>query len=417
MSTAVAAIREPKAPYPRPKESALALLWRNAHTLPEGLVTEDGRRFRVVYPGRLSGRAGPDFRESLIATETGELLTGDVELHVEAPDWEGHRHDADPNYNGVILHVVLHPKGRSASPQQSKTRVAVASLGPVLDLLAHDEAPQQVDPAIGPVLGCKKMSELLDRAGDQRFLAKSRGFALELEAADPEETLYGAVMEALGYASNRRPFQELASAVPMSGLRPLRGEPRSTRLLAIQAVLINAAGLMAFVEPPDEAARLSSLLRYLPRTKKVAADRWQMFRVRPPNHPVRRVTGAAHLVDRYLESGLVRGLEEDVRRGEARHLVRRLTVRPFIGTGRAREVAVNVVLPFMYAWAGSRRDQSLGRLCRELYSQFPKLQGNDITREMVRLLSAGGEAPEITGARRHQGLIHLYRVMTGRVAA
>ena len=87
----------------RPSERALAHLWKRADTLTEGLVTNDGRRFQVIYPGRPSSRAGPDFRDAIIATEDGGRLTGDVELHVRAPDWYAHGHDVDPGYNGVIL--------------------------------------------------------------------------------------------------------------------------------------------------------------------------------------------------------------------------------------------------------------------------------------------------------------------------
>ena len=149
----------------------------------------------------------------------------------------------------------------------------------------------------------------------------------------------------------------------------------------------------------------------------MAAAGWKLFRVRPANHPARRVIGAAHLVDRYIESGLVRGLEEVVRLGEARRIVQQMTVEPYIGRGRARELAVSVVLPFMQAWSGLRGDASLRELCHRLYAGFPKLADNDITREMVRLLSPEGDALEINGARRHQGLIHLYRIMAGRVPA
>ena len=62
-------------------EKALAMLWQKAHVLPEGLVTEDGRRFRVLYPGIRNARAGPDFWNAVIATDAGDTITGDVELH------------------------------------------------------------------------------------------------------------------------------------------------------------------------------------------------------------------------------------------------------------------------------------------------------------------------------------------------
>ena len=417
MPGAVTVVRESLGPAGRPREQAVAHLWRNVHTLSEGLLTQDGRRLRVVYPGRASALAGPDFRDSIIETEDGELLTGDVELHVDACDWESHHHQVDPNYNGVILHVVLHSRGRKTSDQQSGTTAPVASLGPVVGLLGGVESPGRDGDTLLRRLDRESLGELLDRAGDIRFTSRSEGFALELEAGDAEEVLFGALMEALGYSINRRPFRELASRVPMAALRALRGEPGSVRPLAIKAMLVYAAGLLPYVKPAEEAVELRALLGRLPKTKRILPGRWQMFRVRPANHPVRRLSGAAYLVDRYVEAGLVSGLGEDVRRGGVHHLVQQLTVRPFIGVGRAREIAVNVVLPYMHALAGMGRDVALRGRCIELYHAFPKLEDNEITREMRRLLSSPGEGVEIRGARRHQGLIHLYRAMRGRVAA
>ena len=368
----------------------------------------------MVYPGRGSARAGPDFRDSVIAMETGELLIGDVELHVAAPDWDSHHHDVDPNYNGVILHVVFYPKGRVTSDQQSGTRVPVASVATAAEALRRAEGGRLDLPGGLRGMDDERLGALLDRAGDQRFYGRSRGFALELEAGDPDESLYRALMEGLGYASNRKPFRELALKVPVALLRGLREEPATTRLLAFKAMLLRGAGLLAWAEPPDEALRLRGMLSRLPRTGAMRADRWNMFRVRPANHPARRVMGAARLVDRYVESGLVRGLEEELRGGKARRLVQALTVRPFIGRDRACDLAVNVVLPLMHALAGIRRDAVLASLCLDLYRAFPRPVDNEVTREMRRLLSSNGAKLEITGARRHQGLMHLYKVVTGQ---
>ena len=303
----------------------------------------------MVYPGRRSARAGPDFRDSVIETETGDLLTGDVELHLNAPDWRHHRHHVDPNYNGVILHVVLHPRGSKLSEQQSKTAVPVASLEPVVDMLTRVDGVTAGDGAWDRLLRERSLAELLDGAADQRFRGRSKGFVLDMDASDAEEVLYRALLEGLGYSSNRKPFRELALRVPMAMLRRLGGEPGATRLIAIKAMLIRAAGLLPFVESADEARQLRAVARRLPKSKAVASGMWRLFRVRPANHPVRRVAGAAHVLDRYVESGLVHGLEGEVRQGKARLLVQALAARPFIGDGRAKEIAVNMVLPFMYA--------------------------------------------------------------------
>ena len=167
-------VREAGEPAGPTSERALAVLWRNADALSEGLTTEDGRRFRVLYPGRDGGGAGPDFRDSVIATETGELLIGDVELHLDAPDWDGHGHRGDPNYNGVILHVVLRPRGRVSSEQQSRARVPVASLGPFAETLSRTESRQPGADGLVRDLGEGSIEEVLDRAGDQRFFPGAR---------------------------------------------------------------------------------------------------------------------------------------------------------------------------------------------------------------------------------------------------
>ena len=210
--------KAPNRIHERPSERALSALWQRAHTLSEGLTTEDGRPLRVVYPGRANPRAGPDFRDAIIINEAGDPITGDVELHLKAPDWYSHRHHVDPNYNGVILHVVLWPKRESTSKQQSGIKTPVASVAHAMPLLrcAKDSTHNLV--AHLRALDKRGLEEALDRAGDDRFLARSRGFAMEMAATDPDQVLYRAMMEALGYLSNRRPFRELAERVPIGSL-------------------------------------------------------------------------------------------------------------------------------------------------------------------------------------------------------
>ena len=405
-------VRERPAPYDEHRESALAALWQRAHTLPDGLLTEDGRRFRVVYPGRPSGRAGPDFRDSVLSTEDGRLVTGDVELHVEAPGWRSHGHDADPAYNGVVLHVVLRASGSVSSPQQSRARTPVASLEPVVDRLRRAD---DAHPAAAPwaSLSPRAFEKILDAAGDRRFLARSRGFARELDAGNADQVVYAALFEALGYASNRRPFRRLAGIVPYAVIATLRGEPGRTRLAAVRALLLTASGLTtrdaesAGQENPDPA-----LVRRLPRTRRLSPGEWRLFRVRPSNHPARRVEGAALLVDRFLDAGPAAYVKSAADEGKPKALVGALSEPPLIGAGRARDMAVNVVLPFAHALAGASRDREAAARYLEAYRAFPGLADNDITREMKRLVADRGLAVSARGARRHQGLAHLYNVTT-----
>ena len=404
-----AACRERARPYTQ-SERAFARLWQRADALSDGLVTEDGKRFRVVYPGRLNSRAGPDFHDAIIATDEGERISGDVEIHLNAPDWYRHRHDTDPNYNGVILHVVLRPKRGTATRQQSGTAAPVASLAGHVDQLGRADDAASLEPPEWESMDGESLGRLLDRAGDERFLARSRGFALELEDGDAEQTLYRAIMDALGYASNRKPFRELAKRAPISSLARFRGEPPATRLLTLKAWLVGASGLLSMVRPPEEEREMRRIRRGLPAVRAMSPTQWKLFRVRPANHPLVRITGAARLVDRFIEQGLARGLESEVERGDATWLTSRIVARPHVAASRARDIAVNVVLPFLHAYKGiGRSPQSQGRYL-ELYHAFPKLAENEITREMTRLLPPDARKAAIRGARRQQGLIHLYKL-------
>ena len=387
-------------------------------------MTQEGKRLRVVYPGRPNARAGPDFHDAVFATESGGLITGDVELHLNSPDWYGHRHHRDPNYNGVVLHVVLWPRGHNESRQQSGTRAPVASLADAAPLL--EDLDSEVEPRHPYLMAMDgaTLGEALDRAGDERFMGRSRGFALELTDTAADQALFRSLMEALGYSSNRKPFRELAQRVPVESLTWLLQEPAATRLVALRAVLVGTAGLLCQVKPAGEAQELSRLHRLLARRataltqnkegnplRPMAASQWRLFRVRPANHPVARITGAAYLLERFLGTGLARGLEQAVLSGDARSLIEKLSVRPFIGRSRAADIAVNVVLPFQHAYATLQRSTGLNDRCVQLYREFPRLEDNEVIREMKRLLGAETSASLVTGARRQQGLIHLYKRM------
>ena len=215
VTAAAVRVMEAGVPYPRPNERAVVRLWSNAHNLSEGLRAEDGSRFRVLYPGRPGGGAGPDFRDAVLQKESGETVRGDVEVHVEESGWRAHRHHVDPGYNGVVLHLVLHAAGRKATRQESGAGAPVVRLPE--EARERDDGP--LPEPFAALVGGEPLGEALDRAGDRRFMARSAGFRAELERADPDEAAYGAVMEALGYAANRRPFRELARLVPFGRTR------------------------------------------------------------------------------------------------------------------------------------------------------------------------------------------------------
>ena len=407
---------------PPPLERALAQYWRDYGASLPPLQCDDGSRLRVVYPGRASAAAGPDFRDAVLQRETGEVVRGDVELHLRRRGWEAHGHHTDSGYNGVVLHVVLHG-GDTPITLASGRRVPTAALFPrTLGTRGRREAPSPRPlPLAALPTAPTRLARTLDREGDARFFTKVRGFAQALRQAqgergsvDPSEALYRSLMGGLGYGGNSAAMLRLAEGLPLRALeRSLRGVRQEDRRAALASTLLGASGLSTRDASPGAQAVMPV----------VAREEWKLFRVRPSNHPSRRLEGMAALLDRAWEEGLAAWAAALVAEGSVAEVRAELTVAvdgggALIGADRASDLAVNVVLPFARAWGNLNRDAGLSEMALALYRGWPPLQENAVTQEAARLLGVeGADGKELRRtARRQQGLIRVYKRRLGGVA-
>ena len=410
-------------------EKALARLWQKRAARQREFRTDAGRRVRVLYAGRPGTAAGPDFRDALLEVEGLGLVQGDVELHLRQQDWYAHGHADDPNYSGVALHAVL-----STSPEptnlHSGHQAPVISLASLLvddaptPALSQGEREENVNGSLWALLeqrgwprpaDADGMAELLDAAGDARFRAKAAVFAALNREQPPAQTLYEGLLEGLGYRANRQPFLKLAQVAPWPVLAAeALACPVGERSTAVEARLLQLSGL--------GKEQVDGKRRPLGYGRPLRAEEWHTFRVRPANHPRRRISGAARLLARFTdvecgngespEDCLVRTLVAVVAGGAPAKLTAALTIKAdegkgaaLVGADRARDLAVNVVLPFCHSLAGGDKDTP----ALAHYKKFPKLQANEITREMAEQLLATEWAGVVNSARRQQGLIHLHR--------
>ena len=398
-------------------EHLLWKLWKRRAARKEQFRTDSGTRVRVLYPGRTGSAAGPDFRDALLDVEGLGLVRGDVEIHLRQRDWDAHGHGDDPNYNGVVIHGAV----QVDSPDTVLNSGASAPVVSLAGLLDSEEDDDSYDPDESQVasdlwellarrgyprpVGPAEIGDLLDRAGDDRFRRKSVLLGRFVADQGPEQALYEALLEGLGYRHNQQPFVKLAHAAPIAALRravlPVLKEQRP---MVLRHWLLAVSGLNA-------SAAVSPRL---PPGVGPAMERkdWHLFRVRPANHPAARIGGAAELVDRFLEGGLVDGLSAEC--GSPSKLAAALTVeargrdQAAVGTGRARDLAVNSVLPLLHSLAGVPESPYLS-----LYRRFPKLQVNEVVREMSEQLLPEGSLTVVSSARRQQGLLHLASLLRG----
>ena len=412
-------------------ERLLARIWRGQWIEASRLETTDGRRLQVVFPGRANGDSGPDFLGAIVALENGRLLVGDVELHVRSRDWITHGHHRDPAYNGVVLHVIWmsdtlwtrREDGVEVATVPLKGRLSL----PVGALVALDPSPEETPPfytscrRVAQALGMDRMGSMLDLAGEARFKNKGIRFQGELACWPPGEVLYQGLLEALGYTKNQEPFLHLGRLLPYSTLEGLgAGLSYQRRPVALAAWLLGTAGLLPS-QSPDEARgpgsedvkELEAIWRNSPLSREMKEARWHTRRIRPANHPRSRIMGAAHLMARFLDAGLLEGMERvvlEASRAEAPCSIEEgLMVPRYLGRERAREMAVNVVLPFFWALGQWRSDPLLCDACLRLFGLVAGGRGNRVTRQMALQLFED-EGPEvINSARRQQGLIHLFK--------
>lgn len=409
------------------RESLLQQIWKAQWVRQGPFPGSDGRLVRIGSSGIENKDSGPDFLSAKIIFDD-EVIVGDVELHLRSGDWRSHGHHRDPRYNDVILHVVLWDDRDAPTQLENGSHVPTLVLFDYLNGSMDDlsirarERQQGLFPCrgVGSRLEDDRLGAILDRAGDERFDIKSARFEVEQILDDPPEVLYRGILGALGYAKNKKPMQKLAGLLPLRVLENAAKEANADGALALQALLLGGGGLLpsqsdgkSRMPSTVDTAVLETAWRSLGGQSAMTRSEWHLFRMHPRNFPTSRLLGAGELIARYAEPGLLAGLMERLRTAQPRKpapvLEDPLVTPEYIGKGRAREVVVNVILPFARSWAELHADHGLDEHALDVYRCYPRLGENQITRHLSDLFWGKGNWKVVNSARRQQGLIHVYK--------
>jgi hypothetical protein len=306
-------------------EASLAARWGAGLRPP--LRLEDGRSLRVVFPGIPGGGSGPDYTGAVLDAG-GDLLRGDVELHLRASGWRDHGHARDQAYARVVLHVVaendtaalttLHASGRAIPvlvlPPGGRQAAFPPPFTPPCALAAR-----QADP-----------SPVLSRMGERRLRIKAARVAPLVASDGPGQALYALFLEMLGGSANRGQFAALARRIPLAAL-----------LERIADASGGDVALAAAAELKGEAARLAL----------------RRAGLRPMASPARRLEALARLVGRLWPAGSEPGWPPLLAAGVS---PRQLRVEG-LGREMAIELMVNAVLPVALAAGAWPADAVLER--------------------------------------------------------
>ena len=204
-------------------EAFVQQLWQGQRFFSTNMEAIDRRAIRVLKPGVWNHDEGPDFMHAEIEID-GQLLVGDVEIHVKASDWYAHKHYLNSRYNRVILHAVFFDDDINL-----RTRLQNGKRVPTLELLRWIDVPigdvfdetkkTEADATrfcrvTGNRLNLQVLRGVFESLGSERFLEKADAIRLFRTRLNFEQILYEGIMEALGYRHNSTPLRELAQRVP-----------------------------------------------------------------------------------------------------------------------------------------------------------------------------------------------------------
>jgi hypothetical protein len=442
-----------------PPERLLQAIWQHQRLRRDRLTTLDGQALRVLHPGFINTGSGPDFLGAVIQFGGDILLTGDVEVDVRTSGWHSHGHDRNPAFRKVILHVVWDRDARGApAPRSACTEGAefrTVSIRDVLDTsLAELSQWLECDsPRTLPELFLGKCSpsmrgltdeqvnDLLREAAQVRFCGRAAQVRARARHVGWEQVLWEALFRALGYSQN---------AWPMFCLAETRQEwmREAPDTLTLQARLLGLSGLLPSELERQRAGGDEYLRRMwnswwrersefehclLPR--KV----WRFHRLRPANHPQRRLALASHWLvagdmpakiqrwcaapcdDAALVNSLLAVLRVERDDFWSWHWTLRSgrlpQPRPLLGANRVTDLALNAILPWLFARSTEGNNR---RICSEVERRFlawPAGQDNAVLRLARQRVLGGRPMKSLSGAAAQQGIIQITRDFCGHTNA
>lgn len=271
-------------------------LWRS-----ENMVTNTGKKVRVVDPGLLNTDAGPDFFNAKIEID-GHMWVGNVEMHYRATDWKRHHHDSDKAYDSVILHVV--------AKDDAPVRRTNGELIPQLVLEVSPQFNADYASLVGATIEVPcatkikqvphlTIVEWVEGLAFERLHGKVERIHQLLDSFNGswEDVCYVTLARNFGFGINNDAFERLARRTPLR----LLGK-HSDSVLQIEALLFGQAGMLDAQKPGmdsyynqlcTEYAFLSNKFQLTPMEK----ESWKLFRIRPQNFPYRRIAMLAQFIE------------------------------------------------------------------------------------------------------------------------
>ena len=426
-----------------PTERLLQAIWQHQRLQRGELKADDGRCVRIFHPGFASLEGGPDFRGAVLQIGEDSPRSGDVEIDLRATGWRSHGHDRNPDFKNVLLHGVWEADGQKTGaghPPILRLQNALDAPLTELSLSLEKESLRSLPEKLrgkcsAPLRDLEETgrTELLGQAARVRFENKAAQFRARARTAGWEQTLWENLFRALGYKHNVWPMQNLAE----TKARFSRG---ANSAFEIQCRMLGIGGLL-----PDELtgaekssnAYLRRAWDFWWRERDEFSDSilpravWKFHGLRPSNHPQRRLALASHWlaagdstakIEKWIlaevpDKKLLPSLHEilQVKRDDywswhwTFKSARLPRPQPLLGAARVTDLAVNVILPWLWVRAREGGNEEIEREVERRYFSWPAAEDNSILKLARQRLLGTSNAKVLKMVVAQQGLMQIVR--------
>ena len=228
-------------------EAIMHFIWKNRLLRPGEWYTQSGERIQPYSPGQHNQDAGPDFLGARL--RIGALWwTGAVEMHWHAMEWYRHRHQLDPAYNQVVLHVVW--EGSQAATRLDGSNAETFVMKPWVDGSILDHYRQLMDeegrfPCASQqaLVDRNRYLAMLDRGGLARLEQHTARFRAYLQRCEGNwnQAIWIGLARSFGLKVNSDAMEQLAFSISIEELQSLTGQFSRIREMFNEKVTVDSA--------------------------------------------------------------------------------------------------------------------------------------------------------------------------------
>ena len=282
------------------KEDFLHYVWKFQKFNGITLHTVAGETVQVRDPGTHNFNAGPDFLNAQILIND-QLWAGNVELHVKSSDWYVHKHQDNPVYDSVLLHVVweynvavFRANDAVIPTVEIKTMVLPTALKGYRSLLERQPTFIACEKDFSTI-GSFTRTNWLERLYLERLQQKSEVLFEQLEKCTYhwEALFFQHICKSFGLKVNAASFLSIAQSVAFSVVQEC-----SETTQTLEALLLGQAGLLNVSIEDAYLIRLQEEYAFLQKKYTLTNNTVvppNYFRLRPLNFPTIRLAQVAAL--------------------------------------------------------------------------------------------------------------------------